>query len=129
METLTSYEQNKGSKSVDTYLRWLKNEPSSQLKTVVLIAKRHHQPPLELEDLISEGNIGLLMALNEYKAKDNPVSIHDYIAQRISTQIQDYIKRSDGQSLVEHGRVEVDDMDLLPCEDRSIVDLLEIKDE
>lgn len=129
MEDFTLYGENKTSKSLTTYLGWLKDNPSHHLERVVKIATRYYQPSLELEDLISEGNLAYLIALKEYDTKGIKVSINSYINRRVKDQIKNFIKYYHATYLSEHERVYIHDFDLMPCKNKNILNKLEIKDE
>ncbi len=129
MEDFTLYGENKTSKSLATYLGWLKDNPSYHLKRVVKIAARYYHPTLELEDLISEGNLAYLIALKEYDTKVIKASINSYITRRVKEQIENFIKYHRATYLSEHERVYIHDLDLMPCKDKNILNKLEIKDE
>lgn len=129
MSTSTSYGASEHSQSVQTYLRWLKGNPSKELKTVVMIATRLYKPPMQLEDLISEGNLGLLMALNDCQTKEIPGPINKYIARKIRYHIIEFIRIHHTDCLINHERVDFENMDLLPCIDKNADKQLEIMEE
>lgn len=72
---------------------------ASYLKQVVRIAKsfynKYKNPNIELADLIEEGLIGLLEAINRYKFLDN-ISFKIYSSYWIRNNIQHYVKEKSG---------------------------------
>lgn len=62
----------------------------SQLKTVVYIAKNYLNYGLPLEELIQEGNIGLMKAVKRFDSS-NKVRLYTYALIWIKAEIQEYI--------------------------------------
>jgi RNA polymerase sporulation-specific sigma factor len=66
------------------------------LRLVVYIAKRFENVSADLEDLISIGTIGLIKAVNTYRADKN-IKLATYASRCIENEILMYIRKNNGQ--------------------------------
>lgn len=65
----------------------------SQLKTVIYVAAKHKGYGLPQEDLVQEGNIGLMKAVKNFDLK-NQVRLYTYALIWIKSEIQSYILKN-----------------------------------
>lgn len=98
------------------------------LPMVKHIVKRHYASFLEFDDLMQEGFIGLLAAIDEYRPEDFNVKFSSFAYMCIIRKVYNAIKQSNGnkhkalnQAVSLHASVGADEnrtvMDLLPADD------------
>ena len=82
-------------------LRWLSGRPDKtlferNLRLVVYIARRFENTGINIEDLISIGTIGLIKAINTFRADKN-IKLATYASRCIENEILMYLRKNAGQ--------------------------------
>lgn len=68
------------------------------LMRVIKIAALYKSSPVNMEDLIQEGNMGLWLALGETPAEAKAHEMEDYLAQKVRESMESYIREVTGDA-------------------------------